>query len=282
MTVYRATTLVDGLAFPEGPRWHDDRLWFTDQHAGTVCAVTPAGVLEIIAETDDLPGGLGWLPNGTLLVVYMTQRRIMQLVQGRLVEYANLADFASFHCNDMLVDQDGRIYAGNFGFDLHGGAAVDSAELIQIDPDRRCRVVADDVVFPNGSALTPDGRQLLVAETFAHRIRRFERDTTGNLTTAGIWAELDDATPDGICLDADGALWIASPGTTMLIRVQPGGAVSDQCETIGTPYACMLGAKDRRTLYVCSAETDDPQQAAAQRTGRIEQVRVDVAGAGLP
>jgi sugar lactone lactonase YvrE len=282
MTSYRTTTLAEGLAFPEGPRWHEGRLWFTDQHARRIYALSPDGGLETIAETSDLPGGLGWLPDGRLLVVYMTERRIMQRVDGQLSTYADLSGLASFHCNDMVIDREGRIYAGNFGFDLHGGAAQSKAELIQVDPDGDSRVVSRDLVFPNGSAITPNGATLLVAETFGHRIRAFPLDARGNPGTPTIWAELGDTTPDGICLDADDHLWIASPGTRALIRVKPGGAIVDECVTSGTPYACMLGGGDRRTLYVCSAETDDPQQAAARRSGRIEQVRVDVAGAGLP
>jgi sugar lactone lactonase YvrE len=281
MSTYHAQPLVGGLAFPEGPRWHDGRLWFTDQHAHTVNAVSVSGQHEVVLQTDDLPGGLGWLPDGRMLVVYMTERRIMQLEQGVLSVYANLSELASFHCNDMVVDHSGRIFAGNFGFDLHGGAEITTAELIQVDADASARVVDRSLVFPNGSVITPDGSFLLVAETFAHRIRAFELGADG-IGGDTLWADLGDITPDGICLDADGALWVASPGTNSLIRVQHGGVILDRCETIGTPYACMLGGEDRRTLFVCTSETDDPAEAAKQRSGRIETVRVDIAGAGLP
>ena len=282
MTAYRTITLADGLAFPEGPRWHDGRLWFTDQHARTINTVTPEGERRIIAETDDLPGGLGWLPDGTLLVVYMTRRCIMRLDDGRLSLHADLAELASFHCNDMLVDPSGRAFVGNFGFDLHGGAEVTAAELIQVEPDGQARVVDRSLVFPNGSAITPDARQLLVAETFGHRIRAFDLDRTGVTGDNQVWAELDGLTPDGLCLDADDALWIASPGTRSLTRVKQGGVSLDRCETVGTPYACMLGGDDRRTLFVCSSETDDPAEAARRRSGRIEATRVGAPGAGLP
>lgn len=282
MTAYRATTLTDGLAFPEGPRWHAGRLWFTDQHARTINTVTPEGEHAIIAETDDLPGGLGWLPDGSLLVIYMTRRRIMRLDDGRLSLHADLGEIASFHCNDMLVDPSGRAYVGNFGFDLHGGADMTTAELIQVEPDGQARVVDRSLVFPNGCAITPDGRRLLVAETFGHRIRAFDLDQAGVTGDNHVWAELDRLTPDGLCLDADNALWIASPGTRSLTRVKQGGVGLDRCETVGSPYACMLGGDDRRTLFVCSAETDDPAEAARRRSGRIESTRVDVPGAGLP
>jgi sugar lactone lactonase YvrE len=282
MTAYRTTIVTDGLAFPEGPRWHDGRLWFTDQHARTINTVTPDGDHAIIAETDDLPGGLGWLPDGTLLVVYMTRRRIMRLDDGRLSLHTDLGELASFHCNDMLVDRGGRAYVGNFGFDLHGGADTTTAELIQVEPDGQARVVDRSLVFPNGSAITPDGRRLLVAETFGHRIRAFDLDRAGVTGDNHVWAELDDMTPDGLCLDADNALWIASPGTRSLTRVKQGGVSLDRCETAGTPYACMLGGADRRTLFVCSSETDDPAEAARRRSGRIESTRVGAPGAGLP
>lgn len=282
MSSYQTDILVEGLAFPEGPRWHDGRLWFTDQHAHTINAVTLSGAHDIVATTDDLPGGLGWLPDGRMLVVYMTQRRIMMLEDGALSTYVDLSGLASFHCNDMVVDANGRIYAGNFGFDLHGGAETTTAELIQVEPDRTVSVVDNSVVFPNGSVITPDGKTLLVAETFGHRIRAFALGDGGVSGDPRVWAELGDLMPDGICLDAEGALWIASPGTRTLTRVQHGGTKLDHCQTSGTPYACMLGGDDRRTLLVCTSETDDPAKAARLRSGRIEATRVAVAGAGLP
>jgi carbohydrate kinase (thermoresistant glucokinase family) len=279
---YRSEALVQGLAFPEAPRWHAHRLWFTDQHARAVCAVSPDGALETITATDDLPGGLGWLPDGSLLVVFMTQRRIMRFADGHLRLYADLSGLASFHCNDMLVDPQGRVYAGNFGYDLHRGAPVSPAELVRVGRDGTVDVAAGDLVFPNGCALTPDGRTLLVAETFAHRITAFDVSEDGGLDNRRVWAELDGHTPDGICLDAIGALWVASPGSRSLLRIIEGGTVIGECETLGTPYACMLGDTDRRTLYVCTSETDDPATAATRRSGRIERVRVTTPGAGLP
>lgn len=282
MTDYRAEVLADGLAFPEGPRWHGGRLWLTDQHARSVLALDPDGTLTTIAATDDLPGGLGWLPDGRLLIVSMTRRRIMQLAGGRLSEYADLSALASFHCNDMVVDGAGRAYVGNFGFDLHGGAAEAPAEVVLVDTDGRPSLFADGLIFPNGSVITRGGDTLLVAETFGHRITAFGLDGDGRMGSRRVWAELGALTPDGICLDADGALWIASPGTGMVTRVQQGGAILDRCDTHGTPYACMLGGADRRTLYVCTSETDDPAAAARLRSGRIEQVRVAVPGCGLP
>lgn len=282
MNTYTAEIAADGHAFPEGPRWHEGRLWFTDQHALTVHALDAEGRLETLAETTDLPGGLCWLPDGTTLVVYMTERRLMRLVGRKLDEYANLSAHASFHCNDVVADTVGRVYAGNFGFDLHGGAEVSDAEIVMVDIDGAVSIFARDVVFPNGSVITPDGTTMLVAETFAQRISAFEFDADGRMRARSVWAELGDATPDGICLDAEGAVWVASPGTNELFRVLQGGEVVARCETTGTPYACMLGGDDRRRLYICTSETDDPTDAVRLRTGRIEQVKVGVGGAGLP
>jgi len=282
MKNYQAETIATGLAFPEGPRWYDGRFWFTDQHARRVCSMDTSGTLRTVAHTSDLPGGLGWLPDGTLLVVYMTQRRIMRLSGSELHLYADLAQQARFHCNDMVVDADGRIYAGNFGFDLHAGEAVRSTEIVLVDVDGAIEHFASDVVFPNGSAITPDGERLLVAETFAHRISEFQFDSVGRMQSRRVWAELGQATPDGICLDNEGAIWVASPGTRELLRVKQGGAILARCETRGTPYACMLGGEDRRTLFACTSETDDPEQAAQLKSGRIERVEVEVPGAGLP
>lgn len=282
MIAYTTETIAEGLVFPEGPRWHEGRLWFTDQHARAVLAMGREGQLEAIASTDDLPGGLGWLPDGRLLVVFMTQRKLMQLSGGVLREYADLSAHASFHCNDMVVDALGRAYVGNFGFDLHGGAEPAPAEVVLVDQDGDIELLAADVVFPNGSVITPQGDALLVAETFAHRISAFGLDERGRAHSRAVWADLGEQTPDGICLDAEGALWIASPGTGAITRVRQGGAVLERCETRGTPYACMLGGPDRRTLYVCTSETDDPAEAARRRSGRIEQVRVAVPGSGRP
>lgn len=282
MKTDRTQTIVEGLAFPEAPRWHQNRLWFTDQHGRAVHALQNSGRLETIARTEDLPGGLCWLPDGTGLVVCMTERRLMRLERSALTEYADLSTQASFHCNDMVADRHGRVYVGNFGFDLHGGAPVRPAQIVLIDRDGAIENFASDVVFPNGSVITPDGGTLLVAETFAHCVSAFTLDEHGRMRSRTAWAELGDATPDGICLDAEGALWVASPGTGELIRTIQGGEVTARCATVGTPYACMLGGSDRRTLFVCTSETDSPKDAARLRSGRIEQVRVEVPGAGLP
>jgi carbohydrate kinase (thermoresistant glucokinase family) len=282
MKHYRTEIIADGLAFPEGPRWHAGRFWFTDQHDHRVLAMDEGGGLTTIAITEDRPGGLGWLPNGVLLCVLMTTRQIVRIADGERLPYADLSRHAPWHCNDMVVDASGRVYAGNFGYDVDGGAAQTPTALLLADTDGGIEPFADGLIFPNGSAITPDGRTLLVSETFANRVSWFGLGPDGRMTDRGIWAELGDVTPDGLCLDAEGALWIASPGSHETLRVARGGEVLARCESTGTPYACMLGGPDRRRLYVCTAETCDPEQAARLRSGRIETVEVEVGGAGLP
>ena len=282
MREFHATVMVEGLAFPEGPRWHDGWLWFTDQHDATLYRLSPQGLLQPFAATGKRPGGLGWLPDGSLLMVLMEARCIVRRIDDGWEPYVDLSALASFHCNDMVVSRAGVIFAGNFGEEPVAGRALRPAELVRVDRNANAEVVDRELVFPNGSVITDDGLNLLVAETFANRITCFDLDDQDRIVGRHLWAELGNATPDGICLDAEGALWIASPATHEVLRVRRGGEVLARCRTLGAPFACMLGGDDRKTLFVCTAETTDPDQAARIRSGRIETVRVDVGGAGLP
>lgn len=267
---YPAHTLSDGLMFPEAPRWHENELWFTDQHAQRVLRMNTKGQLTQVIETPDLPGGLGWLPDGSALVVLMTERRIARITQGRLEHYADLSDLASFHCNDMLVDSQGRAWVGNFGYDLHGGEALKPAELILIPPDRAARIVARDVIFPNGMAISADSKTLLVAETFAARITAFDIASDNELVNRRTWADLGGAYPDGVCLAPDTTLWVAAPNIGQVIQLREGGEILNRVFPRGRPYACTLGANNDEHLYITSSETDTPEAAKIQRSGRIE------------
>jgi sugar lactone lactonase YvrE len=275
------TTLVAGLRFPEGPRWHDGRFWFSDMHAQQVLAVDAAGDTEVVATVAGDPSGLGWLPDGRLLVVSMRDRKLMRLDPDGLVEAADLSGLATFHCNDMIVDAHGRAYVGNFGFDLHARANAVAANLVLVHPDGRTEVAADELMFPNGTVITPDGRTLIVGESFAARLTAFDIAEDGSLSGRREWARLEKAVPDGICLDAEGAIWVASPVSGAVIRVREGGEVLDRVEVEHEAFACMLGGPARTTLYICTAASSDPAETDA-RTGRIETVEVDVPGAGLP
>lgn len=275
------TVLLDGLAFAESPRWHDGKLWFSDMHAHRVMTVDLDGKAETIVEVPGQPSGLGWLPDGRLLVVSMTDRRLLQLDPAGLVEVADLHELASYHCNDMVVDQQGRAYVGNFGFDFMTQPFA-PAELILVTPDGNARVVADKMAFPNGTVITPDGRTLIVGETYGARLTAFQIEPDGSLTRRRLWAQLKQAVPDGICLDADGAIWVASPVSAEVLRVREGGEVTHRIKVSTQAYACMLGGPERRTLFMLTAETSEPHKARAQPSGRVEVVEVDVPGTGLP
>jgi sugar lactone lactonase YvrE len=215
---YQGSVLRQGLYFGECPRWHDGRLWYSDFYGHTVHALTPGRADERVVEVAGQPAGLGWLPDGSLLIVSMVDRRVLRLgPDGSLSEHAALGEWATFHCNDMVVDAAGRAYVGNFGFDLfalRSGEAVPSrsAALIRVDPDGQVSVAADELEFPNGTVITPDGGTLIVAETMARRLTAFDVSADGALANRRVWADLKphEIAPDGICLDASGAVWAAN------------------------------------------------------------------------
>lgn len=274
--------VVDGLAFAEAPRWHDGKLWFSDFYTHKVSCIGADGQAVTMLEVPGQPSGLGWLPDGRLLVVSMTDRRLLRQDPDGLVTVADLSKLAPFHCNDMVVDRHGRAYVGNFGFDLNGKAPFASTVLLLVTQDGQARVVADDLHFPNGCVITPDGATMIVAETFGKRLSAFSIAEDGSLFDRRVWAELGDASPDGICLDAEGAIWVASPTTSVFLRVREGGDITDRIATDNPAIACALGGPDRRTLYMVTGRLGDAQKALDRRLGRIEAIQVKVAGAGLP
>ncbi len=284
MTARTTTVVLDGLAFPEGPRWHDGRLWFSDQHDKRVVAMRPDGTAETVVEVPGQPSGLGWLPDGTLLVVSMLDRAVMRLeAGGALALHADLSGLAPAPCNDMVVDGRGRAYVGNFGFDMYAGAKAETTCVVAVEPDGEARVAADGLAFPNGSVVTADGSTLLVGESMAGRVRAFDIASDGSLSNPRVWAQLEGATVDGMCLDAEGAIWAACPFSGRVLRVREGGAIVDEVKgTHPGAFACMLGGDDRSTLYVCTAPTHVPDEARVAHGGRIEAVAVEVPGAGWP
>lgn len=276
-------TLLDGLTFPEAPRWHDGRLWFSDFYTHRVVAVDPGGRAETMLEVPQRPSGLGWTPDGTLLVVSMLDRRLLRVENGKARVHADLAAVATGPCNDMAVDGQGRAYVGNFGYDRHKGEPPRTTCLARVDPDGRVTRAAEDLFFPNGTVITPDGRTLIVGETQAHRLTAFDVAPDGALENRRVWAALDENVfPDGMCLDAEGAIWVSDARGLALLRVREGGKIDGTVST-GSRYAfaCMLGGADRRTLFVCTSTGSGPAMAD-KRDGAIETVRVDVPGAGLP
>jgi sugar lactone lactonase YvrE len=274
--------VLEGLRFPEDPRWRDGRLWLSDMHGGRVLAVDPAGRSETIATLDDEPSGLGWLPDGRLLIVSLNARVLLRREpDGRLAVHADLSPVLPCKANDMVVDRHGRAYVGNFGFDLNGGEAPRATTMALVHPDGRVEQAADDLSFPNGAVITPDGRTLVVGESFAARLTAFDVGADGRLSNRRVWAQLEKAVPDGICLDAEGAIWVASPVSKGVLRVREGGLVTHRIPVETNAYACMLGGPERRTLFVCTAEDHDPAKTGTLR-GRVEAIDVEVPGAGWP
>ncbi|NIP16170.1 MAG: gluconolactonase [Pseudomonadales bacterium] len=277
------TTLVDGLCFGEGPRWRDGRLWLSDMHAHQVITVDDAGNVGFIVEVPNRPSGLGWLPDGDLLIVSMRDRRVLRYDGADLHTHADLSGLASFDCNDMVVDARGRAYVGNFGFDLHAGEAPRAAELICVEPDGSARVVADDLLFPNGTVITPDGETLIVGESWGGRLTAFDIDPAGNLSNRRMWAKLPDgAVPDGICLDAHGGIWSASPASNECLRQVEGGEVTHRVAVDQGAFACMLGGDDGRSLFILTAGASDPDTCRETRTGRVELAAAPFPRAGWP
>jgi len=275
-------TLLEGLTFPEGPRWHEGRLWFSDFYSHRVIAVGIDGRSETIATVPARPSGLGWRPDGTLLIVAMLDRALLELRHGALSRVADLSSLAGGLCNDMVVDAAGRAYVGNFGYDRHAGEAPRATCLIRVDPDGSLHRAAEGLMFPNGMVISPDGRTLIVAETYAHRLTAFSVDADGALTAPRLFADLPGVFPDGICLDAEGAVWVADARGHEASRIFDGGRIAERV-SVGarTVFACMLGGADRRTLFLCTSTGSGPDMAE-KTDGRIELARVAVPGAGLP
>ncbi len=274
-------TLADDLGFPEAPRWHEGRLWFSDFHDRRVRALTPDGGLETVLELDDSPSGLGWTPDGVLLVVAMVRRQLLAVAADGPVVRADLTGLTQVRANDLVVDADGGAYVSSFGFDLLGGAPPAPTALVRVEPDGTAGVAAEGLLFPNGMALSDDGRTLVVAETYGARLTAFDVDADGRLSGRRVFAETPGLAPDGICLDAEGHVWFATARTPEVVRVREGGEVTGRV-AVGSgslSYACALGGSDGRTLFVCTAPT---YRAGGPRAGRVEVAQVDVPGAGRP
>jgi sugar lactone lactonase YvrE len=261
--------VTSGFSFLECPRWHEGRLWLSDFYTHRVLAVDETQV-ETVAEVPGQPSGLGWLPDERLLVVSMRDRRVLRREpDGTLVEHADLSELVTGHLNDMLVDEVGRAYVGNFGFDLMSGAALRAANLIRVDPDGTASVAAEGLAVPNGMALLDGGATLVVAESFGNRLSAFTVGSDGTLAARRDWARFGPmpasdelpsvlaevaVVPDGICGAPDGTVWVADADHHRAIRVAEGGTI---VEEVGTGelqvYACALGGPDGRTLYLCAA-----------------------------
>ena len=290
------TVLAEGIYFGEGPRWRTDdaggRLWFSDFYAHKVCSLGLSGDLRTELELDGQPSGLGWMPDGSLLVVRMEQREVWRRwPDGQFARHADLTAHSAHMCNDMVVDAQGRAYVGNFGFDLdaamrsRGPAGVIADHpatvlaLVQSDGTVSDAAPGERFGFPNGMVITPDGSTLILAETFARRLTALDIGDDGTLTNRREWASVAPRLPDGICLDASGAVWIANPAAPECVLIAPGGGVLEVIETGGQNcYACMLGGPLGRHLFMLVA----PPDAATDPLGKVLVSEVAVGRAGLP
>lgn len=285
MTVSLPTgqVLATGIRFGEGPRWHKCELWFSDMHAQRVMRMAADGEVRQVITVPQNPSGLGWLPDGRLLVVSMLDRRILCWDGAALSQHADLSALASHPCNDMVVDSLGRAYVGHFGFDKWGGAALASASLLCVEPGGNVREVATELSFPNGLVISPDGQTLIVAESYGGRLTAFRREKNGDLSGRRLWADMPEmAVPDGICLDTDGGIWVALPRSKQCIRVREGGEVTHRIVLEQGAFACMLGGGHGKTLYVMTAASSDRKRCRQDLTGRIEAFDAPYPRAGLP
>jgi sugar lactone lactonase YvrE len=275
------TVLAQDLGFPEAPRWRDGRLFFSDFHDRRVRSLTLDGALTTVLDLDDAPSGLGWTPEGRLLVVAMERRELLEVTASGPVVRADLTGLTRVRANDMVVDATGGAYVSSFGFDLLAGQAPEPTVLVRVGADGTTSVAAEDLLFPNGMALSDDGRTLIVAETYGARLTAFHVGPDGALSGRRVFAELPGLAPDGICLDAAGDVWSATARTAEVVRVREGGEVTGRVSVAsGSPsYACTLGGPDGRTLFVCTAPTF---REGGPRGGRIEVAQVDAPRAGRP
>ncbi len=275
--------LVDGVDFGEGPRWHDGELWYSDFFQASIYAVTTGGVRRAVwSGLPDRPSGLGWMPDGSLLAVAMTTKRVWREVDGELVEHADLSRVATGHCNDMVVAADGTAYVGNFGFDFEAGEPPIGADLACVTPDGTVTVAATDLRFPNGSVITPDGSTLIVGESFGGGYEAFNIEADGSLSNRRRWADVPGMAPDGCTLDEEGAIWFADAVGQQLVRVKEGGEITDRLPTPQATFACALGGDDGKTLFALCAPSSNFEHVAGKAEGAIYATTVAVPHAGLP
>ena len=300
MTTTRSlTTLFTGGSFFEGPRWHDGTWWVSDFYRQQVGRIGPDGTEEVVVHVEHQPSGLGWLPDGSLVIVSMKDQRLLRFADGELSTLADLSPYCGGHLNDCVVDDAGRVFVGDFGFDLMAGGDAAPASLKRVDPDGTVTVVAEGLQFPNGMVITPDGGTLIVGETLGNRYTAFDLAADGSLANRRVWAELGPEVtgttteqvlgqvriaPDGCTLDAEGHIWAADAVGNRAVRVAPGGGVVDEIagpEGQGV-FACALGGDDGRTLLLCCAPDFYEHNRAPVREATLVTAPVDVPHAGRP
>ena len=276
-------TLMTGISFGESPRWHDGRLWFSDWGTQEVIAVDPEGESEVVMRVPSSPFCIDWLPDGRLLVVSGREGLLLRREpDGSLATHADLGGLSGHPWNDIVVDGRGNAYVGNIGFDFPDGEFAPGSVAL-ITPDGSARRVADGLAFPNGMVVTPDDSTLIVAESYGNRLTAFDIGADGGLSDRRVWADLDDGVPDGICLDAEGAVWYADVPNERCVRVREGGGVLQTIDLDRGCFACMLGGADGKTLFMVALEWGGMEGTAVERrTGQIQTAQAPAAGAGRP
>jgi len=282
-------TLVDsakGLKFTESPRWRNGKLWFLDIHDKRIKTVDLTGSVATVMELPFIPNGFGLTPEGTVVVGDAFQRRIYRQTEAGLQDVADISALTEFCLSDGIVDAKGRLYVGDIGYNFFDPAAkpVETCVIVLVGADGRASVVADKLFFPNGMVITPDGRTLIVGETIGHRLTAFDIQEDGSLGNRRVWAQLPSSIgPDGICLDAEGAVWCANPeGQDSVVRVREGGEITDRIKVDTHAYAVMLGGPERRHLFICASGSHDPAEIHRNPSASFQVVEVGVPGAGIP
>jgi sugar lactone lactonase YvrE len=274
------TVLMDGIAFGESPRWHDGRLWFSDWGANQVIALDPEGRHEVVVSVPSFPMCIDFLPDGRLLVVDSAQHRLLRREpDGSMVSHADLAAISEKPWNDIVVDANGNAYVNNIGFDFPGGEPGPGCVAL-VTPAGTARQVADGLAFPNGMAITADGSTLIVAESYNNRLTAFDIDAAGDLANMRTWADTGDDHPDGICVDADGAVWYADVGNRRCVRVREGGEILAVVDLDRGAFACALSRGDHPQLYVVGQDWGG--QPSAETTGQVLVFPAPAPGAGWP
>jgi sugar lactone lactonase YvrE len=274
--------LMEGIAFPESPRWHDGRLWFSDWMAHQVIALDENGASEAVAEVDAFPFSIDWLPDGPMLVT--AGRDILRLEpDSSLVTHADLGGLTEFGLNEIVVDDRGNVYVNSPGFDLMGGGEPAPGIVAVLRADGSAERVADGIAFPNGMAITPDGGILIVADSYGRELTGFDIGADGALSNRRTWADLGEGVPDGICIDAEGAVWYADVPNRRCARVAEGGEVLQTIDVDRGCFACMLGGRDGRTLFILAQEWNGPEATGkGPRTGRVLADGAPAPHAGRP
>ncbi|MFL9942357.1 SMP-30/gluconolactonase/LRE family protein [Paraburkholderia graminis] len=269
MKEHQATLVAGGFVFLEAPRWHDNRLWVSDVFDFKLYTVTEDGTRTVICNVPGRPAGIGLLPDDTALVVSCADRKLMKVANGAVSVYADLAGIAAGDLNDVVVDDVGRVYVGNFGYDLFGGAAIERTDMHVIEPDGTVRVAATGLEFPNGAVIKDDGRTLVVAETWCGKLTAFDRAENGALSNRRLFAALGNRQPDGICADKHGAIWAGCYNTGEFVRVLEGGEITDRVQFEGNAVSCTIGGSTGSTLYCCVYLGTDEQLQARERRSAI-------------